>query len=142
MKMRLVGILRAFALAGLISCPAMMSTGCAAMKGMESIGQMGEKLGAMIQDQGVIDKFASRMEGNFFNPGMETYVCMSSGLRLVGAHGEIDASATGTGTQLPTGVREALIGQLELARSPEERAAILTLLGWNRVESPHNPLPD
>lgn len=136
MKLTLIGRIEALMLLAFTVC---LGTGCAAFKGMEAIGTMGDRIGEMIVDQGVLDQFATRMEGNFFNPGMETYVCISTGLRLVGAHGEIDASAHGTGTQLPTGIRKALIEQLNAARSPDEREALLTILGWNRIESPHNP---
>lgn len=96
-----------------------------------------------VKDQGVLDKFASQLDANVQNPGLETYIKVdtATGVRLVGVNGEVDLATSGTGTQLPKGVRESLIGQLGGPLSDAQREAVLTILGWNRVESAHNPAP-
>lgn len=97
-----------------------------------------------VKDQGVLDKFSSALDANVQNPGLETYikVTTATGVRLVGVNGEVDLMTAGTGTQLPAGLRQSLIDQLDGPLSDSQRSAILTVLGWNRVESPHNPPPE
>ena len=119
---------------------------CGCLQGLGAFpGELGavvQGMTAIVKDQGVLDKFASNVQGNIQNPGMESYirVTTAAGVRLIGVNGELDLTTEGTGTQLPAGVREALIDSLKNA-SDEQRAAIFTALGWNRVESPHNPPP-
>lgn len=105
------------------------------------MGQAANVLAEMVRDQGVMDKFLGQLEGNIYDPGIETYVKVSSGIHLVGTQGSIDLTTEGTGTQLPTGVKQALIDQLSGPLSDDQRVAILTILGWNRIESAHNPVP-
>lgn len=96
-----------------------------------------------VEDQGVLDDFKSALDAHVQDPGMESYLefRLTAGVALVGVNGEVDLSTHGTGTQLPKGVREGLIEQLAGPISDDQRAAILDVLGWNRVESPHNPVP-
>jgi hypothetical protein len=109
----------------------------------ETLADVGKATVQMMADQGVMDTFTANAEGDFLNPGIRLSSCIKieSDARLIGVTGSIGSNVQGTGTQLPKDVRAALIGQLPNA-SDEQRAAILTTLGWNRSESPHNPVPD
>jgi len=94
-----------------------------------------------VADEGTLEKWASNVEGDVFNPGVEAYVCVSSGVRLVGVQGEIDLTAGGDSTRLPSGVRDALIAQLSGPLGDQQRMAILEILGWNRTPAGGTPTP-
>jgi hypothetical protein len=102
-----------------------------------------DKIAVMVEDQGVLDEFVSDVDGHVQNPGIATYVTVTveGGVRLVGVNGNVVLETFGTGSQLPSGVRAELIKQLSGPLSDERRAAILAILGWNRVPSDHNPPP-
>lgn len=127
-------------------CLGLIASGC----GMgpsgfpKELATVAEKMATMVEEQGVMDDFASNIAGTVNNPGMESYVGMelTAGVRIAGVDGSIDLTTSGTGTQLPAGVRKALIEQLDGPLSDDQRAAILAILGWNRTVSPHNPPPD
>lgn len=108
-----------------------------------SLGKSAEAATKMILDQGVMDRFMVNAEGDFTLPGVQVSsgILFVSTARLVGVTGRIESSMDGTGTQLPKDVRAALIEQLSMPISDEQRAGILTTLGWNRVPSEHNPPP-
>ena len=119
--------------------------GCQAPKGFpEEAGRAAQVMAEMVRDQGVMDKFTSNLDANVQDPGLESYVKVTTaaGVRLVGVNGEIDLLTQGTGTQLPQGVRDSLVQQLDAPISDEQRQYILGVLGWNRVVSPHNPVPN
>lgn len=105
--------------------------------------QVVDKLAIMVEDQGVLDEFTSNIDGHVQDPGLETSVSVtvSGAVRLVGVNGNVTLTAFGTGTQLPSGVRAALIKELDGPISDARRTAIYELLGWNRVPSDHNPPP-
>ena len=94
----------------------------------------------MVADQGVLDAFQSNLEGNIQDPGVESYVkvTFATGVNLTGLNGEMDLVTGGAGTQLPKGLRDSLIEQLNGPISDEQRTAILEILGWNRTA----PNPD
>ncbi len=108
-----------------------------------SLDGIGGVLVETIADQGVLDKFLASIIGNLQNPGMKLFESTerSWGIRSIGVAGRVDGSMSGTGTQLPKGLRDALVDQLDAPISDEQRATILAILGWNRIESPHNPPP-
>jgi len=114
--------------------------GCGLPSGFpKELSQVTQMIVQKVSDEGTLEKWASNIEGNVFNPGVEAYVCVSSGVRLAGVHGEIDLSAGGDSTRLPAGVREALIAQLNGPLSDAQRAAILSILGWNRQPASATP---
>lgn len=95
----------------------------------------------IIRDQGVLDEFTQNANGSFINPGLEAFMVLEarSGVRLVGAEGELAIMTSGTGTQLPAGLRESLIEQLSQPIGDAQRTAILEILGWNRTPDDHTP---
>lgn len=107
----------------------------------KELAQATQMIVQKVSDEGTLEKWASNVEGNVFNPGVEAYVCVSSGVRLAGVQGEIDLTAGGDSTRLPAGVREALIAQLGMPISDEQRAGILAILGWNRTPAGGTPNP-
>ena len=123
----------------------LLVAGC--LQGMSAfpkeLGVAAEAMVKMVADQGVLDEFTQELAGNVQDPGLETYgqFTVTSGVRIVGVNGQIDLRTKGTGTQLPADVRASLIEQLDGPISDEQRANILGVLGWNRVESGHNPPP-
>lgn len=90
-----------------------------------------------IADQGVLNDWASDATANLHDPGMESYVRVETavGVRIAGMDGRFDLGTQGGGTQLPPGVRESLIQQLDGPISDQQRAAILSILGWNRTQA-------
>jgi len=104
---------------------------------------------AMMKDQGVLDEFMANARAHGINPGVKVAMGEEKWIKvgLDGVDADVEARIEGTGTQLPSGVRQVLIDQiakLEGRTDPEAealRAKILDILGWNRVESPHNPIP-
>ncbi len=116
------------------------ATGCNLPTGLpKEFAEVADAMTAMVTDQGVLNQFTSGIDGHIQNPGLETYLSVrtTAGVRIVGVNGEVDLQAEGGGTQLPKGAREALIAQLSGTLSDDQRAAILTILGWNRA----NPQP-
>ena len=101
----------------------------------------GQALVTQIGAEGVLDKYTFDANAHMNNPGVEaeSCICAKSALRMIGVDGDMATAASGTGTQLPTGLSQALIDQLSQPISDEQRAAILEILGWNRVPSEHNP---
>lgn len=92
-----------------------------------------------IADQGMLDKWLANATSNIQDPGLESYVQVTTaaGVRIVGMNGRFDMNAGGDSTRLPPGVRAELIDQLGMPISDDQREAILRLLGWNREqESP------
>jgi hypothetical protein len=97
-----------------------------------------------VTDQGVLDTFVSNVEGDVINPGIEAYggLLAVSGVYIRGMDGRVRLMSQGTGTQLPTAYRETLLSMLaDPTVTDEMKAQIVEILGWNRVESPHNPVP-
>lgn len=90
-----------------------------------------------IADQGMLDRWVSEASANVDNPGLESYVRVETavGVRIAGMNGELDLDAGGLGTQMPPGMREALIEQLGQPISDAQRDAILQILGWNRAQT-------
>ena len=90
-------------------------------------------------DETVLDSMVSNMRGHVLNPGVEAYVVieLAAGARIKGMDGDVMLDTSGTGTKLPSGMREALIRQLDGPLSDEQRAAIFEILGWNRVQDPN-----
>lgn len=107
------------------------------------------ELTQLMKDQGVLDKWLAHCRAHGINPGLkiEQSITHSTKIGLDGFDAQIELQADGTGTQLPTGVREQLIDVLKQVADrtdPESlalRKAILEMLAWNREESPHNPVP-
>lgn len=141
---------RTLSLGLVLSLCGCLLSGCALHRAAETMGTLPQTLGKsaaaatqMIIDQGVLDTFVMNAEGDFINPGIEITSAFQivTQARLIGVTGSIESGVQGTGTQLPKDVRAALIAQLDMPISDEQRAGILQALGWNRVESPHNPTP-
>ncbi len=127
-----------------LGCVTLWHTGCSLPTGFsKEFSQVAMNTAAMMKDQGVMDQFTSNIRGHVNDAGIESYVTVTTaaGTRLVGMDGDIMLNTSGTGTQLPHGAREALIAQLGQPISDAQRDSILTLLGWNRVSSPHNTPP-
>ena len=103
-----------------------------------TLANMGEKMVAMIEDQGVLDKWTIDADGNFINPGLEVSATLKLALavNLIGTSGSIEGGGGGEGTQLPRDVRAKLIEQLGLPLSDAQRQKILDILGWNRGQTP------
>jgi hypothetical protein len=103
----------------------------------------------MLKDQGVLDEFLSNVRGAVHNPSLVVSFedIKKTRFGLEGVNGDIELMTQGTGTQLPAGVRQSLIDVLAglEGRTDAEanalRDQILAILGWNRVVSPHNPVP-
>ena len=135
-------LMRLMGLMGLMGLLGLGLPGCGLPKGIntipEQLGKALEGLTSMVKDQGVLENFTTDAEGNFVNPGVETYagVIIVSGVRLQGVSGQIAAKGSGTGTMLPPELRASLIRQLDGPISDEQRAAILEILGWNREQVP------
>jgi len=126
---------------------ALLLPACGCLQGLSAfpreLGVAADAMVNMVRDQGVLDDFTQELAGNVQDPGLETYgqFTVTSGVRIVGVNGQVDLRSRGSGTQLPAGLRTALLEMLEAPISDEQRAAILTIFGWNRQESPHNPPP-
>jgi hypothetical protein len=83
----------------------------------------------------VLREWATSVDGHVIDPGLETFarVELTTGIRMAGVTGSVNATANGDATRLPAGMRESLINQLDGPISDAQRTAILTILGWNRT---------
>ena len=128
------------------SCCLIFGGGCNLAQAINPMGMAMEEAASglvrMVEDQCVLKDFSGNIDGNVFNPGVVSESCFSTKIRLTGVQGSVDLSGRGTGTKLPAGLREALVGQLDGPISDAQRESILTILGWNRLESPQNPVLD
>lgn len=116
-------------------------TGCAPQLSTREFAPIIKQMAEMINEQGVLDQFTSSAEGSFINPGLEAYMVLEAkgGVRLQGAEGELMLATSGTGTQLPSGLKQSLIDQLSQPIGDDQRNAILQILGWNRTPADHVP---
>ena len=106
------------------------------------LGSTVSTINDIVSKQGVMDKFSGALDGDVFNPGMELYMTTSIGTRFVGTRGEVNLSAEGTGTQLPPGANEAAVAIINDPRStPQQLEWAYKTIEFNRLESPHNPVP-
>lgn len=124
-----------FLLLPLLGCPLL---GCQSpnLMSKENVGII-NMISDVVKDQGVLTTFASNLDVNVQNPGVEAYtkIELSTGIRIAGTNGEMDLSTEGTGTILPTGTRKALIDLLAMpGLDPVLRDQILDMLGWNREQ--------
>lgn len=126
-------------------------SGCSIPTAMpKEMAVIAEKMGKMMDNQGVMDYFKANMRGHVSNPGMkaEIGVVFFSKVGFDGVDADLTLAQAGTGTQLAEGTREALLSELAVLSGrtdPEANALrdqILTALGWNRVTSEHNPVPE
>lgn len=130
---------------GAVLCGALWcSGGCKGLPGgrlEQAMAESAETLNKKIQDEGVLKDFMLDADGHVQDPGLESYVqvTMAAGVHMKGVNGNIVARGHGDSTRLPSGMREVLIKQLEGPLSPEARAAILEILGWNRTPAGGNP---
>lgn len=129
--------------AGLLAMISGCLSGCLAPAGFpRELGQVVEKMTEMVAEQGVLDNFTSQIEGDIFNPGLESYMIIGAGVRLRGVQGSVDVGTEGTGTQLPAGALEQMWSTLQDPNVPQAaKDKIWEAINWNRDESPHNPVP-
>lgn len=110
------------------------AAGCATPGFSSEFGRVAAVIAQKVADEGILEKFTSNMDGHVQDPGLESYftVTTAAGVRMRGFNGNIDLMTSGTATNLPSGVRESLIEQLDGPISDEQRENILAILGWNR----------
>ncbi len=127
------------------------ATGCSqllAPYGRDGMTVLTDKLGASLEavanqiaDQGILEKYAANAEGEFIEPGVETQagIIATASVRLRGVSGTLDASAGGHGSNVPSGVREALSAQIAGKMTDEQIRA--TLLGGSSLGGSNIPNP-
>jgi hypothetical protein len=112
----------------------------------KDMAQISDALIGLIKDQGVIEDFILRGRGHGLNPGLGVTLRQEQSMivHLDGVDVDVSAETQGTGTSLPSGVREKLIevlAGLENRTDPEAvalRNQIIQILGWNRTPIPNN----
>lgn len=119
-------------------------TGCVtkSITGMtDPMGNIANTLASKIADEGVLKDWMASANANFNNPKAVAFVRVevASGIGMEGVDGSIAGEGSGDSTRLPAGLREQLIAQLNGPLSDQQRAAILTMLGWNRTPEGGNP---
>lgn len=123
-----------------------LSTGCLSKSivGMtDPMGQVAQTLSAKIADEGVLREWMAEASARLDHPAAVAFIRNETavGIRMEGVNAEIAGSGGGDSTRLPAGVRAALVEQLGMPIGDSERAAILSILGWNRTPASGTPPP-